>query len=183
MGDRAVNSIYGLYPNPSAAERALGWLRANALRLNFPSQDIVVMCSEPFDEYDLGWREQRTAMPWIAAGVAVCGGTLAYLLAALTQRSYPLPTGGMPIVAMWPTGVVIYELTMLGAILSTLITLLITARLPNWRTKLYDPAVSDGKILVGVLSAPASAVEELKQHLGKAGAEAVKETPNSLQGR
>jgi len=41
-------------------------------------------------------------------------------------------------------------MTMLGAIATTVISLLITAGLPTFRQSMYDPAVSDGKILVGV---------------------------------
>ena len=35
-----------------------------------------------------------------------------------TQYDYRLVTGGMPIFSFWPTGVIFYELTMLGAILT-----------------------------------------------------------------
>jgi hypothetical protein len=43
-----------------------------------------------------------------------------------------------------------FELTMLGGILAAVATLLVTAKLPSRRTAVYDPAVMDGKILVGV---------------------------------
>ena len=58
--------------------------------------------------------------------------------------------GGMPIVAWWPNLVIIFEMTMLSAILATVVSLLVTARLPSRAKSLYDPEVSDGKILVGV---------------------------------
>ena len=115
-------------------------------------------------------------MPWIAALGASIGGFSGYLLVLLTQRAYPLPTANMPIVALWPTGVIVYELTMLGAILTTLISLLVAARIPDWRKgKLYDPAVSDGKILVGVVDPPESAFAELERELRAAGADEVKQ--------
>ena len=50
----------------------------------------------------------------------------------------------------WPNLIVIFELTMLGAILATVATLLVTGELLRRRPALYDPQVSDGKILVGV---------------------------------
>ena len=37
-----------------------------------------------------------------------------------TQYNYPLITGGMPIFSFWATGVVFYEMTMFGAIVTTL---------------------------------------------------------------
>ena len=64
--------------------------------------------------------------------------------------SWPLKTSGMPIVPMWTNLIIIFEMTMLSAILATVITLLITAGLPSRGGKLYDPEVSDGYILVGV---------------------------------
>jgi Alternative complex III, ActD subunit len=171
-----MKAIYGLYPDPGSAERAMNQLRSSCTALGFEVRDICLAASEPFDEYDLGWREQKTRMPWLAALGGLIGGTSGYLLVALTQRAYPLPTGNMPIVALWPTGVVAYEMTMLGAILTTLITLLISARIPDWRGgKLYDPAVSNGKILIGVTNPPDKARDELVKRLRAAGAEVVKE--------
>jgi hypothetical protein len=107
----------------------------------------------------------------------VVGGVSGYLLAAYTQEAYPLITGGMPIIASWPTGIITYELTMLGAVIATVITLLITTALPNWGAKLYDPEVSNGKILVGVLDPSDDARAELDNRLRGAGAEQVKVTP------
>jgi hypothetical protein len=43
-----------------------------------------------------------------------------------------------------------FELTMLGAILATVLALLITAELPAPRPRVYDPEVSNGKIMVAV---------------------------------
>ena len=85
------------------------------------------------------------------AGIGgVVGLVAGVLLTVGTARAWPLVTGGMPIVAWWPNLVVIFELTMLGAILTTVGSLLVTARLPSRLREMYDPAVSDGKILVGV---------------------------------
>jgi hypothetical protein len=53
---------------------------------------------------------------------------------------------------------------MLGAILATVATLVVTARLGRAST-FYDPAVSDGKILVGVATPPQSAVPALEAAL------------------
>jgi len=44
----------------------------------------------------------------------------------------------------------VFEVTMLGAILATVGTLIVTAGLGRRRPALYDPAVSDGMILVGL---------------------------------
>ena len=99
------------------------------------------MSSEPFEEYSFAQGESKSLMPWIAVAGGLIGGTCGFTLAWYTQVAYPLPliTGGMPVVAPWPTGIVTYELTMMGAIVATLITLLVSTRLPNWKPALYDP--------------------------------------------
>jgi hypothetical protein len=59
-------------------------------------------------------------------------------------------TAGMPIAPLWTNLIIIFEMTMLSAILATVVTLMFTAGLPSRGGKLYDPEVSDGYILVGV---------------------------------
>ena len=168
---KTVKAIYGLYNDPDSAQRAVGALHATKVE----SRDIVVISSEPFEEYEFGRMEHRTPMPWLAALGGLMGGVSGYLLAVLTQKSYPLVTGGMPIVTLWANGIITYELTMLGAILTTLFTLLVTARIPDWRAKIYDPAVSEGKILVGVVNPREESRVELKRRLSEAGAAETKE--------
>ena len=80
----------------------------------------------------------------------------------------------MPIFTLWAAFIVTYELTMLGAIVTSIITLLSTAKLPNWKPKLYDPEISNGKILIGVARAEESAQADLEKRLRTAGAEQVK---------
>jgi hypothetical protein len=78
-------------------------------------------------------------------------------LSWLTETSWPIDVGGLPIYAWWPNLIITFELTMLGAILATVATLVVTARLGRAST-FYDPAVSDGKILVGVADPPDAAL-------------------------
>ena len=78
---------------------------------------------------------------------------LTYYLLGASQMSWPLKTAGMPIVSMWPNLIIIFEMTMLSAILATVVTLLVSAGIPSRGGKMYDPEVSDGYILVGVENA------------------------------
>ncbi len=174
-----MNAIYGLFPDTDSARRAMTFLRAESPRLGIHSNSILLMSAEPLQEEAFGWKEQHSPMPWLAVLGALLGGTGGYALASFTQRTYPLPTGGMPIVAMWPTGIIMYELTMLGAILTTIVTFLIAARLPNYKRRLYDPEVSNGKILVGVSDADADCRAELERRFHQEGAEEVKEYSSS----
>lgn len=170
-----MNALYGLFSDADSALQALCTLRSNSSELRIKPESIRVISSEPIEEEITAAGERHSFMPWIAVAGGICGGTGGYALAAFTQRTYPLPTGGMPIVALWPTGIVIYELTMLGAILATIITLLITTRLPAYRNRIYDPAVSHGKVLVALVDTDRDLRAKLLQKLTQLGAEQVKE--------
>ncbi len=70
----------------------------------------------------------------------------------------------MPVVAWWPNLIIMFELTMLGAIIATVVTLVVSGSLGR-RPKFYDPAVSDGKIVVGVANPSSTAVRDLEAAL------------------
>ena len=157
-----MNAIYGLYDNPEVAQRAVDGLRAAGVA----DADIQVMSSEPFEEYEFSHRDSATWMHWIAGAGGVAGFTGAYLLTTITQQSWPIKTSGMPIVAPWPNLIVLFEMTMLGAILATVLTLFVTAKLPKRLPALYDPEVSNGYILVGVQQ-PASDLTQALENAGQ----------------
>lgn len=141
-----MSAIYGLYSDPNVAQRAVDNLRSAGVS----DHDITVISSEPFEQFEFGHRDARTAMPWIAAAAGLFGLVTTYYLLGVSQLSWPLKTAGMPIVPLWTNLIIIFEMTMLSAIIATVITLLVTAGLPSRGGKLYDPEVSDGYILVGV---------------------------------
>jgi uncharacterized membrane protein len=164
--DAAVSAVYALYSDPEAAQAAVDALRAEGV----PNPDITVISSQPFEDYEFSRGDKPTWMFWIAGAGGAVGLVLAYWLTRMSELAWPLPTGGMPIVATWPNLVIIFEVTMLFALLSTAVTLLVTAQLPRRRPRLYDPAVSDGRILVGVEDprvSPAALERALTVHGGQ----------------
>lgn len=160
-----MNAIYGLYDDPDVAQRAVAGLRAAGVA----DADIQVMSSEPFEEHEFTHRDSATVMYWMAMAGGLTGFTGAYLLTTITQQSWPIKTSGMPIVAPWPNLIVLFEMTMLGAILATVATLLVTAKLPKRLPRLYDPEVSNGYILVGVQDQSADVQARLAATLEAAG--------------
>ena len=144
-----MTSVYGLYDDPHVAQKAVDNLRAAGVA----DSDITVLSSEPFDHFEFGHRDAKTAMPWIATGAAAIGLVVTYYLLGASQRAWPLVTSGMPIAPLWTNLIIIFEMTMLFAIIATVITLAITAFFGD-KGKLYDPEVSDGYILVGVENPP-----------------------------
>lgn len=140
-----MKAVYALYVDPHVAQQAVDNLRAEGVA----DADITVISSEPFEHFQFGHRDAQTAMPWIATGAALAGMLLTYYLLGASQMAWPLKTSGMPIVPLWTNLIIIFEMTMLSAILATVITLIVTAFIGE-RGRLYDPAVSEGYILVGV---------------------------------
>jgi len=146
-----VKALYGLYPDGHSAQQAVSRLHAAGV----PDRDIMIQSAQPMEDFEFGHRDKATWMWWIACGGALSGMATALGLSYLIDMSWPIDVGGLPIFAWWPNLIIAFELTMLGAILATVVTLVITARLGRGAT-IYDPEVSDGKILVGVAN-PAEA--------------------------
>jgi Protein of unknown function (DUF3341) len=156
-----VKAVYALYPDGQAAQQAVNRLRA----AGFADREITVLSPQPMEDYEFGRLDKATWMWWIACGGGLVGMAIAFGLTWLTEKSWPIDVGGLPTFAWWPNLIIVFELTMLGAIVATVATLVVTARLGR-PSVLYDPEVSDGKILVGIEHPPDSAVPDLKTALG-----------------
>ena len=160
-----MKAVYGLYSTPEEAQKAVDGLRATGLS----DTRITIISSEPLEEYEFGQRDRGTLMSWLAGAGAVIGMITGYLLTSVTQQLWPINTGGMPIVSGWTNLIVIFELTMLGAVLTTVGTLLVTAKLPGKPSTMYDPEISNGQILIGVADPPDSTVAVLERTLRATG--------------
>ena len=156
-----MKGVYALYTEFDAVQQAVDNLRAAGLT----DPEITVISSEPIEGYRFHLRHHPTRMYWIAAAGAAAGLAFSTWLTRMTELAWPLPTGNMPIVAWWPNLIVMFEMTMLGAIISTVITLLVTAKLPSREPVLYDREVSDGQILVGVSHPAESKVAAIERAL------------------
>jgi Alternative complex III, ActD subunit len=141
-----MTAVYALYDEPEEVQRAVDNLHAAGVA----DATITVISAEPIEEYPFSHRDSATWLYRIAAGGGVIGFALATWLTSFTERAWPLVTANMPIVSWWPNMIVMFEMTMLGAILATVITLFITARLGLGAASFYDQEVTAGRILVGV---------------------------------
>ena len=165
-----MRALYGLFDKPDAAQRAYTSLK----RSGIPSADITVVSGEPFEAFEFSHRDHSMILFRLALAGGIVGFVAAVLLTRGTELAWPLVTGGMPIVAWWPNLVIIFEVTMLGAIVTTVVSLLVASKLPSFRQDLYDPAVSDGKILVGVPLTGGRTEESVRQALAAGGPATVK---------
>jgi Protein of unknown function (DUF3341) len=82
------------------------------------SSALDLFSAEPV-ELARGVLDRPSRMSLMAVLAAVGAGLLATAFINYTQHDYKLVTGGMPLFSFWATGVITYELTMLGAILAT----------------------------------------------------------------
>ena len=155
-----MKAVYALYPDGQSAQQGVNRLRAAGVA----DRDITVISSQPMEDYEFGHMDKATWMWWIACGGGLVGMSLAFALAWITETSWPMNVGGLPTFAWWPNIIIIFELTMLGAIVATVITLIGTASLGRGG-KLYDPEVTEGSILVGVENPPQDSVEAFQQAL------------------
>jgi hypothetical protein len=165
-----MTAVYALYRDANAALRAVDGLRSAGVG----EHHITIVSGEPIEHHPLGDRDKATWMFWIASAGGAVGLAVATWLTRMTESAWPLPTGNMPIVSWWTNLIIMFELTMLGGILATVITLLVTARLPSGGGALYDAEVADGKILVGVENPPGRLVAEVERALAAAGDARVK---------
>ena len=157
-----MNAIYGLYPDGAAAQEAVDRLRATGLA----DREITILSAQPMEDYEFGHIDRQTSIWWIASLGGLIGAALAVLYVWVAATTWPMNVGGLPVISWWSAGVITFELTMLGAIVGSVLTLVVTAELGRGRGKLYDPEVSDGKILVGVERPSESRVSELHAALG-----------------
>jgi len=100
------------------------------------AENVEIRSSVPL-EHDMvpAGGSVKSKIPWTSLVGATLGGTAFFLMVKLTSEAYPLPTGGQPIVALPPAGVITFEGVAIGAVLTTVATVLIECGLPSFRKK------------------------------------------------
>ena len=142
----AKRSVLGLYTDESSAADALDNLRD----AGFEDGEYDVLTGTPYPEGTFGESEPKHHLyRWPLIG-AVCGFTIALILTAGTQLAYPVITGGKPILSIPPMAIIIYEGSMLGAIIFTIIGIIFESRLPRLFMGAYSEKITEGHIGVSV---------------------------------
>ncbi len=160
--DARMKALYALYADGHAAQKAVDGLRAAGVADN----DITVISAAA--DGRLRVQPHGPEKLYVVHSPARVG-----------SRASPSPPGwhvspkhrgrsrlaACPSSSWWPNLIIMFELTMLGAILATVITLIVTARLGRRRPALYDSEVTDGKILVGIENPHAASLPALQKAL------------------
>ena len=143
-----------------ASEAKLRWALAGLDEDHAPTEEneyqIELRSSWPLP-HDLVHEKVGSGPPWVLLAAffgALVGGLTAYAVGAGTASVYPLPTGGMPIVAGPPLGIITYEGTALGLILATVMAVVWRGRLyRHSKSSPFDRHLADGAILLTVIDA------------------------------
>lgn len=165
----AERTLLGVFREPNAVADAVSRLRS----AGFGDHHFEVLSGTPYPEGSFGERVATHKLYIFPLIGAICGFSIGLLITAGTQLSYPMVTGGKPLLAIPPMLIIMYEGTMLGAILFTVIGVIFESRLPRIGLGVYDPRITQGHIGVAI-ACPEERVGYTEQLLREAGAEEIR---------
>ena len=137
-------SILAVFSDIDPAADAIDQLRLMGVH----DDHMNVISGIPVTEAMLGRPSQWTNVPRLAGGGAAAGFLLGVLLALVTPNMYTIQVGGQPFSPVPPAVIVIFEMTMLGMLLSTFLGVFLDSYFPSYRPMKYVPEISDGKIAI-----------------------------------
>jgi hypothetical protein len=167
----STHSILGLFQQPEPAADAMDGLKEAGFELG----TFDVLTGTPYPEGAFGEYVPQHRLFRFPAFGAIIGFTLSLFLTAATQLAYPLVTGGKPILSVFAMLIIMYEMTMLAGVISTVIGIIFESRLPNMKPGIYDTRITEGWIGVVITLDDESKVADAESVLNKAGALEIKQ--------
>ena len=165
----ALRSVIGLFTDEDVVADAMDALSNEG----YATKEYEVLTGTPYPEGTFGEAEPvHKLYRWPLIGAA-CGFVIGLVLTAGTQLAYPLVTGGKPILGIPPMAIIMYEGTMLGAILFTVVGIIFESRLPRLFMGAYDTRITEGYIGVTVTTSE-DKIGKAEEVLREAGAEEIK---------
>jgi hypothetical protein len=138
-------------------------------------ENINVISGVPITHKMLGRPHPWTNVSRLALGGAIAGFCFGAFLNYGTPLLYPVPVGGQYITPIPPGMILIFEMTMLFALLSTFLGVFLDSYFPNYRPLEYVPEISDGKIGI-FFKYPLDEQEKFVDAMNQLGAESVRPT-------
>jgi len=160
------DAVLGLFPNAESVASAIDALR----RAGVSGRDVKVLSDSPYPEGAFGEDRENHRLYVFPFVGALCGFSVAVLLTVGTQLAYPMVTGGKPIISIPPIIHIIYEGSMLGAIMFTIMGIIFESRLPDFGEAPYDARISEGMLGVLVAGAAGGRADVATRTLRDAGA-------------
>jgi len=136
----------GIFKDVETATRAVDSL----VKAGFSEETITSLTSAPYPDGVLVKTSKHTWFRWASVGGGIFGACAGFALAAGTAYMYPVQTGDKPIIALYPTGIITYELAMLFAILGAIVGMFMEMKMPPRKERVYDPAIGEGAIGISV---------------------------------
>lgn len=140
--------------------------------LGLTHENINVISGVPVAHKILGRPHPWTNVSRLALGGAAAGFCFGLFLNFGTPYLYSIPVGGQYLTPIPPGAIVMFEMTMLFALLSTFLGVFLDSFFPNYRPLEYVPQISDGKIGVFFRCEKADQ-KKFMDALGKMGAESI----------
>lgn len=162
----AVRGVLGLFENVDTAVAGVDALD----EMGFGRSDFEVLSNCPFPEGAFGEEQEMHRLGLFPLVGAACGFATGLLITGATQMAYPLVTGGKPLFSIPPMIIIMYEGTLLAAVLFTVIGVLFESRLPRLGSSLYDTRITAGYIGI-LLHSPEEQAEAVAAAMRRAGAE------------
>lgn len=169
LGLFGQRSVLGLFSSEDSAADAMDALA----EAGFTQKEYEILTGTPYPEGTFGESEPVHKLYRFPLIGAACGFIIGMLLTVGTQLAYPVVTGGKPILSIPPMAIVIYEGTMLGAVIFTVFGILFESRLPRLFMGAYDTRITEGYIGV-VVTTSQEKVAGAESVLRDAGAEDIK---------
>ena len=108
-------SVIGLFTDEDSVADALDKVSESG----FSSAEYEILTGTPYPDGTFGDEEPKHKLYRFPIIGAMCGFIVGLLLTAGNQIAFPLITGGKPLLSIPPMLIIMYEGTMLGAILFT----------------------------------------------------------------
>jgi hypothetical protein len=152
---------------------------ANAIEklheMGVPNNRMDVMSGVPISHRMLGRPHPWTNVSRLALGGAVAGFFFGLFLNFGTPHLYDVRVGGQALTPVPPGLIILFEMTMLFALLATFLGVFLESDFPNYRSLQYVPQISDGKIGV-FFRIPQEEQQKFTDALTELGAESVQPT-------
>ncbi len=142
-------------------------------QMGITDENINVISGVPIAHKMLGRPHPWTNVSRLSLGGAIAGFLFGIFLNFGTPYLYTVPVGGQYITPIPPGIIVIFEMTMLFALLATFLGVFLDSYFPNYQPMEYVSEVSDGKIAVFFKCAHGEA-KKITDALNKLGAESVR---------
>ena len=150
---------------------------ANAIEklheLGVTDENINVISGVPVAHKILGRPHPHTNVSRLSLGGAIAGFAFGFFLNYITPYMYTVPVGGQYITPIPPGMILLFEMTMLFALLATFLGVFLDSYFPNYRPMEYVGEISDGKIGV-FFKVPEGDQKKFTDALGTLGAESIK---------